>query len=69
MSAGRRMVELRESLGMTQRQLANIIGVTDQTVSNWERGIHAPKLTPRQMSNLCKAANRTIEEVADLLEP
>ncbi|WP_225225672.1 helix-turn-helix transcriptional regulator [Komarekiella delphini-convector] len=26
---------LRESLGLTQRQVAEAVGVTDQTVSNW----------------------------------
>lgn len=60
---------LRISAGLSQVELANTIGVTDQTISNWERGIHIPKLTPRQMANLCKAMNRTIEEIADLLEP
>lgn len=63
------MATLRESLNMTQRELANAIGVTDQTISNWERGVHMPKLTPRQMANLCKAARLSIEEIADLLEP
>jgi DNA-binding XRE family transcriptional regulator len=69
MTAGKRMTKLRESLNMTQRELANAIGVTDQTISNWERGIHIPKLTPRQMANLCKATGLGIEEIADLLEP
>ena len=56
-------------MGLSQVELANAIGVTDQTVSNWERGVHIPKLTPRQMAKLCKATSRTIEEIADLLEP
>lgn len=62
-------MKLRESLGLTQRQIAEAVGVTDQTVSNWERGVYAPRLTLRQTVRLCKAVDRTVEELADLLEP
>lgn len=62
-------MQLRESLGLTQRQIAEAVGVTDQTVSNWERGVYVPRLTLRQTVKLCKAVNRTVEELADLLEP
>lgn len=62
-------MRLRESLGFTQRQVADALGVTDQTISNWERGIHVPRLTLRQTVKLCKAVNKTVEELADLFEP
>lgn len=68
-SAGERFYRLRITVGLSQVELADAIGVTDQTVSNWERGVHVPKLTPRQMANLCKTTNRSIDEIADLLEP
>lgn len=32
----------RKSLGLTQGQLAAVLGVRQATVSDWERGIHSP---------------------------
>ncbi|WP_231510497.1 helix-turn-helix transcriptional regulator [Fischerella sp. PCC 9605] len=60
---------LRESLGLTQKQIADAVGVTDQTVSNWERGVHVPRLTLRQTVKLCEITKRTVEDLADLFEP
>jgi DNA-binding transcriptional regulator YiaG len=34
---------LRERLGMTQRQLADELGVRQQTVSEWETGAYQPR--------------------------
>ena len=38
-----RLRQLREEQGLTQAQLAEIIGVDSRTVSIWERGIRPPK--------------------------
>lgn len=38
------MRELREAAGLTQRQLADHVGVTDQTISNIEREGSQPTL-------------------------
>ena len=38
-----RLRQLREEKGLTQAQLAEIIGVDLRTVSIWERGIRLPK--------------------------
>lgn len=35
--------ELRRRLGMTQRQLADQLGVRQQTVSEWETGVYRPR--------------------------
>lgn len=61
--------DLRESLGLTQKQIADAVGVTDQTVSNWERGVHVPRLTLRQTVKLCHITNRSVEDLANLFEP
>ena len=38
----------REELGLTQRDIGQVLGKTDQTISNWETGIYEPKMTPRE---------------------
>jgi DNA-binding transcriptional regulator YiaG len=38
-----RVRTLRERLGLTQRQLADALGVRQQTVSEWETGIYQPR--------------------------
>ena len=69
MRSGEKFMKLRESLGLTQRQIAESVGVTDQTVSNWERGIHVPRLTPRQLIKLCERVSKSPEQLADIFEP
>ena len=59
---GKRILELRQAKGWTQKQLAEIIGVTDKAVSKWERGINYPDL-----SLLEPLANVFETTVADLL--
>jgi DNA-binding XRE family transcriptional regulator len=61
-------MRFRESLGLTQKQIADAVGVTDQTVSNWERGVYSPRLTPRQTANLCKIVSLSVEELANLFD-
>ena len=36
--------KLRTGAGMNQEQLAELLGVTRQTVSNWERGVSMPDM-------------------------
>ena len=40
---GRLMSEYRSGLGISERQLARIVGVSKQTVSNWLRGGITPQ--------------------------
>ena len=35
--------ELRSRMGLTQRQMARRLGVRQQTVSEWETGLYAPR--------------------------
>ena len=35
--------DLRNRMGLTQRQLARRLGVRQQTVSEWETGLYAPR--------------------------
>ena len=59
---GKRILELRQRNGWTQKQLAEILGVTDKAVSKWERGINYPDLS--LLEPLAKVFETT---VADLL--
>ncbi|MBQ8746990.1 MAG: helix-turn-helix domain-containing protein [Clostridia bacterium] len=45
MNIGYKIRELRKKRGITQEQLANVIGVSFQAVSKWENGIALPDIT------------------------
>ena len=64
-SLGEKLKQRRESLNVTQRQIANELDVTVTSVQNWEAGRHIPKLTPTQMKALCDILNFTLEDLAD----
>lgn len=44
-SMGSFLSELRKEKGITQRELAEILNVSDKTVSHWERDEHSPDLS------------------------
>ena len=41
---GKRILELRKEKGLSQRELAEKLKVTDKAVSKWERGLNFPDL-------------------------
>lgn len=43
MGVGRRIKQRREQLGLTQVQLAELLGVSPGNVGNWETEVNAPK--------------------------
>jgi putative transcriptional regulator len=38
-----RVKALRDELGLTQQQLADRLGVRQQTISEWEQGVYTPR--------------------------
>lgn len=42
---GRLIYKLRKEKGMTQKQLADLLNISDKTVSKWERGMGCPDVT------------------------
>lgn len=40
---GRSCVALRRKMSLTQRALAKLLGISEQAIQHWERGVHAPK--------------------------
>jgi DNA-binding XRE family transcriptional regulator len=63
MNSVRELMRLRKRLGLTQKQVADAVGVTDQTVSNWEAGRFEPKLTISQMQALCRVLQCSLDEL------
>jgi transcriptional regulator with XRE-family HTH domain len=53
---------LREQAGITQRELALILSVTETTIANWERGRSGLDWIDR-INKLCKALNCNLEDL------
>jgi DNA-binding transcriptional regulator YiaG len=43
---------LREHLGMTQKQMADELGVRQQTISEWEVGMYIPRRSTQKYLSL-----------------
>lgn len=56
-----RIRELRRAADMTQTQLADNMGVTQNAVSNWETEVCLPRV--RQLPELAKLFGCTIDEL------
>ena len=72
---GKYIAEKRKQMGMTQKQLAEQVGITDKAVSKWERGKSIPD--SMVMEELCRTlqitmneyySDRAEENIRDLLE-
>jgi transcriptional regulator with XRE-family HTH domain len=59
-----KIAPLREAAGITQRELSQIVGVTETTIANWERGRSGLEWIDR-LIKLCQALNC---ELDDLIE-
>lgn len=57
------LVKLRLNNGLTQKQVASFVGVTVQSVSNWETGLTEPLLTIPQTLALCRVLQCSLEEL------
>lgn len=44
MTIGENIKRLREAQGMTQAQLADVLGITDKAVSTWENNVKTPRM-------------------------
>lgn len=57
---GKYIAEKRKDAGMTQRQLAEKLGMSDKSVSKWERGVCLPDVSV--YSDLCRNLGISISE-------
>ncbi len=52
---------LRKEKGMTQKKIANLMNISDKTISKWERGLGLPDVS--LLSDLSKILGVNIEEI------
>lgn len=60
-----RLAERRETVGLSQERLAELVGVDRSTVSRWEIGECHPQ--PGRRPGLAGALQVSVEELAELL--
>ena len=61
---GARIAQLRDEAGYTQQRLAIIVGVSQATMSDWERGVTFP--TWRNLNKLSRGLGVAIGELFDV---
>lgn len=59
------LVSLRLEAGLTQKHLAEALGVTEQTIRNWEQGKVEARFTLFQMKKLCEKLGKSLDELPD----
>ena len=60
-----RILSFRKQRSLSQRDIAHTLGITDQTVSNWEQGRNEPRLTIRQVVLLCRILDCSLTDLDD----
>ena len=63
MLLGEKILQLRKKSGLSQEELGEEVGVTRQTISNWELGETQPN--PDQLKKLSKTFNVSVDEIID----
>lgn len=60
-------MDLRKQAGLTQRQVAEALGVTVTTISSWETGLKEPRLDFTQTKKLMELYDCSIDDLAEAL--
>lgn len=61
---GSRIKKYREAQGLSQKQLANLLHISNSRVSNWEQGINRPDAD--MLADICLALNISPSELLDV---
>jgi DNA-binding XRE family transcriptional regulator len=62
------LMDLRTRAGLTRREVANALGVTEKTVYVWETSGKPPKMMVSQVQKLIELLNCSLEELASATE-
>lgn len=62
-----KVAALRQEIGLTQRELADMVDVTETTIRNWERNRNATTWFVR-VAKLCKALNCSPDDLVEMVE-
>lgn len=65
MSLGTRIASMRGYRRLTQDQLGGMVGVSKQTISNWEHDYRSPDSD--DLRNLCRALKCTADYLLELV--
>lgn len=66
---GRRIGVVRKTLGWSQAQLADKLGVTEATISRWESGDRSPSwITARRLARALGCPSAALEDDSALVE-
>ena len=61
---GTRIRKYREERGLNQKELAELIGVSNSRVSNWEQGVNRPDADI--LANICRVLEVSPSELLDV---
>ncbi|MBT9317089.1 helix-turn-helix transcriptional regulator [Leptothoe spongobia] len=57
------LMDLRTRAGLTRREVANALGVTEKTIYVWEKSANSPKMTVAQVRQLLEILGCTLDEL------
>ena len=64
---GTRLKKLRTGKGLTQRQLADLMYISNSTIANWETGTRMPDIN--MLTRLARCLNVDIYTLIDVIFP
>ena len=62
------LMKLRNRAGLTRRQVATELGVTEKTIYVWETSANPPRLTVAQVQRLIEILNCSMAELVEATE-
>lgn len=64
-----KVIERIKELGLTNREVADAVGVAERSVYRWLSGENEPQLSFVQVANFCSLLRWTIQDLAEAFYP